>query len=77
MFSEFFMMVSINSELRQTVSVLCRIIKSVQIIRVQNETKRTMNENYIDIELGGWNIPEAITVEAEPVEARDFSDFEL
>ena len=33
-----------------------------------------MNENYIDIELGGWNIPEAITVEAEP---RDFSDFEL
>ena len=36
-----------------------------------------MNENYIDIELGGWNIPEAITVEAEPVEARDFSDFEL
>lgn len=37
-----------------------------------------MNENYIDIELGGWNIPEAITVEAEPVEQpRDFSDFEL
>lgn len=36
-----------------------------------------MNENYIDIEMGGWNIPEAITVEAEPVEARDFSDFEL
>lgn len=34
-----------------------------------------MNENYI--ELGGWNIPEAITVEAEPVKARDFSDFEL
>lgn len=31
-----------------------------------------MNENYIDIELDGWNIPEAITVEA-----RDFSDFEL
>lgn len=42
-----------------------------------NETERTMNENYIDIELGGWNVPEAITVEAEPVEARDFSDFEL
>ena len=37
----------------------------------------TVNENFIDIELGGWNIPEAITVEAEPVEARDFSDFEL
>ena len=36
-----------------------------------------MNENYIDIELGGWNIPETIIVEAEPIEARDFSDFEL
>lgn len=36
-----------------------------------------MNENYVDIELGGWNIPEAITVEAEPAEARDLSDFEL
>lgn len=36
-----------------------------------------MNENYIDIELGGWNIPEAITVEAETAETRDFSDFEL
>lgn len=24
-----------------------------------------MNENYIDIELGGWNTPEAITVEAQ------------
>ena len=36
-----------------------------------------MNENYIDIELGGWNIPEAITVEAEPVEAPDLSDFEV
>jgi len=37
-----------------------------------------MNENYIDIELGGWNIPEAASaVEAEPAEARDFSDFEL
>ena len=34
-----------------------------------------MNENYI--ELGGWNLPETIVVEAEPVEARDFSDFEL
>lgn len=31
-----------------------------------------MNENFTEIELGGWNIPEAITVEA-----RDFSDFEL
>lgn len=36
-----------------------------------------MNENFTDIELGGWNLPETITVEAEPVEARDFSDFEL
>ena len=36
-----------------------------------------MIENFIGIELGGWNIPEAITVEAEPAEARDFSDFEL
>lgn len=36
-----------------------------------------MNENYIDTELGGWNIPEAITVEAAPADARDFSDFEL
>ncbi len=36
-----------------------------------------MKENYIEIELGGWNLPESITVEAEPVEARDFSDFEL
>lgn len=36
-----------------------------------------MKENYIDIELGGWNIPEAITVEAETADARDFSDFEL
>lgn len=35
-----------------------------------------MND-YIDIELGGWNAPEAITVEAEPAEARGFSDFEL
>lgn len=25
-----------------------------------------MNENYIDIELGGWNIPEAITVDGRP-----------
>lgn len=36
-----------------------------------------MNENFIEIELGGWNIPETIAVEAEPAEARDFSDFEL
>lgn len=34
-------------------------------------------EGYIDIELGGWNLPEAIEVPAEPVEARDFSGFEL
>lgn len=36
-----------------------------------------MNENFAEIELGGWNLPETIIVEAEPVEARDFSDFEL
>ena len=36
-----------------------------------------MNENYIDIELGGWTVPAAITVEAEPVAARDLSDIEL
>ncbi len=36
-----------------------------------------MNENFTEIELGGWNLPETIIVEAEPVEARDFSDFEL
>lgn len=36
-----------------------------------------MNENYIDIELGGWSIPEAITVEAQPVETADYSGFEL
>lgn len=29
------------------------------------------------VAIGGWNIPVAITVEAEPAEARDFSDFEL
>lgn len=29
------------------------------------------------IDLGGWNIPEEIHVEAEPVEVRDFSGFEL
>lgn len=36
-----------------------------------------MNENFTEIELGGWNLPETIIVEAEPVEPRDFSDFEL
>ena len=36
-----------------------------------------MKENFTDIELGGWNLPVTITVETEPVEARDFSDFEL
>ena len=35
------------------------------------------NENAFEFELGGWNLAEAVTVEAEPVEARDFSDFEL
>ena len=36
-----------------------------------------MNENYIGIELGGWDIPAAITVAAEPAEARDYSDIAL
>lgn len=30
-----------------------------------------------EIELGGWNLPEAVVVEAEPVEARDLSGFEI
>lgn len=36
-----------------------------------------MNENFTEIELGGWNIPEAIIVEAADEQPRDFSDFEL
>ena len=36
-----------------------------------------MNENFTEIELGGWNIPETITVEAADEQPRDFSDFEL
>lgn len=35
-----------------------------------------MNENFTEIELGGWNLPETIIVEAAD-EPRDFSDFEL
>ena len=34
-------------------------------------------KGYVDIELGGWNLPETIVVPAEPVDERDFSDFEL
>ena len=36
-----------------------------------------MNENFTEIELGGWNLPETITVEATAEQPRDFSDFEL
>lgn len=36
-----------------------------------------MNENFTEIELGGWNLPEAITAEAADEQPRDFSDFEL
>lgn len=36
-----------------------------------------MNENFTEIELGGWNLPETITVEAADEQSRDFSDFEL
>lgn len=35
------------------------------------------NENAFEVELGGWNIPEAITVEARPVETADYGGFEL
>lgn len=36
-----------------------------------------MNENYIDIELGGWNIPETIVTEPQPVDVTDYSGFGL
>lgn len=35
------------------------------------------NESAFDIELGGWNIAETVTVEARPVETADYSGFEL
>ena len=35
------------------------------------------NENAFEFELGGWNIPEAVTVEARPVETADYSGFAL
>lgn len=34
-------------------------------------------ENAFEVELGGWNIPEAVTVEAQPVGTADYSGFEL
>ena len=37
----------------------------------------TVNENFIDIELGGWNIPETIVTEPQPVDVTDYSVFEL
>ena len=36
-----------------------------------------MNENFTEIELGGWNLPETIIVEAADEQPCDFSDFEL
>lgn len=30
-----------------------------------------------EMEVGGWNIPETVRVEPEPVEERDFTGFEL
>ncbi len=35
------------------------------------------NESAFEIELGGWNIAETVTVEARPVETADYSGFEL
>lgn len=35
------------------------------------------NENTFEIELGGWNLAETVTVEARPVETADYSGFEL
>ena len=35
------------------------------------------NESAFDIELGGWNLAETVTVEARPVETADYSGFEL
>lgn len=35
------------------------------------------NESAFEIELGGWNLAETVTVEARPVETADYSGFEL
>lgn len=35
------------------------------------------NENAFEIEFGGWNLAETVTVEARPVETADCSGFEL
>ena len=35
------------------------------------------NDNAFDIEFGGWNLAETVTVEARPVETADYSGFEL
>lgn len=35
------------------------------------------NENAYEFEIGGWNLAEAVTVEAQPVETADYSGFEL
>ncbi len=35
------------------------------------------NESAFEVELGGWNLAETVTVEARPVETADYSGFEL
>lgn len=35
------------------------------------------NESAFEIELGGWNLAETVTVEARPVETADYGGFEL
>lgn len=35
------------------------------------------NENAFEVELGGWNLAETVTVEAQPVEAADYCGFGL
>lgn len=35
------------------------------------------NESAFEIEFGGWNLAETVTVEARPVETADYSGFAL
>lgn len=35
------------------------------------------NESAFEIEFGGWNLAETVTVEARPVETADHGGFEL
>lgn len=32
---------------------------------------------YIEVEVGGWNIPETVVTEPQPVDTTDYSRFEL